>query len=84
MVDSEKKWWNEKKQLRSTGDLVSGGGLSGAVMSLLYLLFGAAFWGLIGLGLDALLGTSWLVWVGTCIGFCGGLYLVYIHMSRNK
>ena len=53
-------------------------------MTILYLLIGAAVWGLIGFGLDSLLGTSWIVWVGVLVGVCGGLYLVYIHMSQEK
>ena len=44
----EKKWWDGDKKLRSTGELVSDGGLSGAVMSILYLIIGVAVWGGIG------------------------------------
>lgn len=84
LADSEKRWWDEKKKLRTTGELVSGGGLSGGVMSVLYLLIGAAVWGLIGFGLDSLLKTSWIMWVGILVGSCGGLYIVYIHMSQEK
>ena len=76
MAEPEKKWWRGDRELRTTGELVSGGGLSGAVMTILYLL--------IGFGLDSLLGTSWIVWVGVLVGVCGGLYLVYIHMSQEK
>ncbi len=43
MTDSEKKWWDGDKKLRTTGELVSGGGLSGGVMSVLYLIIGMAF-----------------------------------------
>ena len=55
MTDSEKKWWDGDKKLRTTGELVSGGGLSGGVMSVLYLIIGMAFWGLVGFGADWLL-----------------------------
>ena len=41
----EKKWWDGDKKLRTTGELVSDGGLSGAVMSILYLIIGVAVWG---------------------------------------
>lgn len=84
MTDSEKKWWDGDKKLRTTGELVSGGGLSGGVMSVLYLIIGMAFWGLVGFGADWLLNTRWFVWGGVLIGACGGIYLVYLHTSRSK
>ncbi len=74
----------EKVKLRTTGELVSGGGLSGAIMTLLYVIIGIAFWSLVGFGLDKLFGTTWIVWVGALIGAFGGFYLVYYHMSSNN
>ena len=70
----------DRKDLRSAGDLVQQGGLSGAVMLLVYLVIGTAFWSLVGFLLDRLLGTHWIVWLGAGIGASAGLYLVYLHM----
>ena len=83
MAQSEKKWWQGEEELRSTGQLVAGGGLSGAVMSVIYLLIGTAFWAAIGFGLDWLLGTTWLVWAGGLLGASAGVYLVYVHMRSG-
>jgi len=60
----EKKWWDGDKKLRTTGELVSDGGLSGAVMSILYLIIGIAVWGGIGYLGDLVFSTTWLGWVG--------------------
>lgn len=84
MSQGEKKWWDQDRPLRTTGELVSGGGTAGAVMTLLYVIIGIAFWGLVGYGLDRLIGTSWLVWVGVLIGAFGGFYLVYYYMKKAK
>ena len=80
----ERKWWNGDKELRSTGELVAGGGLSGAVMSILYLIIGIAMWGGIGYLGDLIFSTTWLVWVGILIGTVGGLTLVFTHMARQN
>lgn len=74
----------DKVKLRTTGELVSGGGLSGAIMTLLYVIIGIAFWSLVGFGLDKLFGTTWIVWVGALIGAFGGFYLVYYYMSQSN
>lgn len=84
MAETEKKWWDQDKKLRTTGELVSGGGLTGAVMSLLYVIIGITFWGLVGYGLDRLMGTAWLVWAGVLVGAFGSLYLVYHYTSKSK
>ena len=78
------KWWNGSKELRTTGELVSGGGLAGAVMTILYVVIGMAIWSLVGYGLDRLLGTHWIVWIGVVVGAFGGFYLVYYHMKNGK
>ncbi|WP_238654070.1 AtpZ/AtpI family protein [Rothia uropygialis] len=70
----------EKQDLRNAGDLVNQGGLSGSIMVLLYVVIGTAFWSLVGFGLDRLLGTRWIVWLGAGIGAFAGFYLVYLHM----
>ena len=80
----EKKWWDGDKKLRTTGELVSDGGLSGAVMSSLYLIIGIAVWGGIGYLGDLVFSTTWLVWVGVLIGAVGGLTLVFTHMTRQN
>jgi ATP synthase protein I len=69
--------------LRSAGELVSQGGLAGAMMTLLYIAIGLAFWSLIGYGVDRLLGTRWIVWLGAGIGAFAGFYLVYLHMRQR-
>ena len=84
MNQSHKKWWDGDKELRSAGELVSGGGISGAFMTLLYVVIGIAFWSLVGYGLDLLFGTRWIVWLGALIGAAGGFYLVYYHMQHRK
>ncbi len=83
MKQDKTKWWDGNKELRSAGDLVSAGGLSGAVMTVLYVIIGIAFWSLVGFGLDHLFGTSWIVWAGALIGALGGFYLVYHHMREQ-
>ena len=80
----EKKWWDGDKKLRTTGELVSDGGLSGAVMSILYLIIGVSVWGGIGYLGDLVFSTTWLVWVGVLIGAVGGLTLVFTHMTRQN
>lgn len=70
----------DRGDLRSAGDLVNAGGLSGAIMVLLYVVIGIVFWSLVGYGLDRLLGTQWIVWLGAGIGAFAGFYLVYLHM----
>lgn len=84
MGEPKKKWWDGDKELRSAGDLVSGGGTAGAIMTILYVIIGIAFWSLVGYGLDRLFGTSWIVWIGALIGAFGGFYLVYYHMRNSK
>ncbi|WP_237187982.1 hypothetical protein [Rothia nasimurium] len=80
---TDEKWYRQDKQLRSAGDLVAGGGVAGACMTLLYVMIGIGIWSLIGYGLDHLLNTTWLVWAGAAVGAFGGMYLVYIHMQRS-
>lgn len=85
MSQPNNKWYRQDKQLRSAGDLVAGGGTAGAFMTLLYVIIGIGIWSLVGYGLDHLLGTSWLVWLGGAVGAFGGIYLVYIHLTQaNK
>lgn len=84
MTQQEKKWWDGDKQLRSAGELVSGGGLSGAVMTLLYVIIGIGVWSLVGYGLDRLFNTTWMAWAGAVIGAIGGFYLVYIHLHQRN
>ena len=79
----EKKWWDGDKKLRSTGELVSDGGLSGAVMSILYLIIGVA------VGEASVTLVTWSSplpgwWVGVLIGAVGGLTLVFTHMTRQN
>lgn len=73
-----------KSDLKSTGQLVSAGGLSGAVMTLIYVIIGIAFWSLVGFLLDKLFGTEFLVWGGALVGAVGGFYLVYYHMTHTQ
>lgn len=73
-----------KSDLKSTGELVAGGGLSGAVMTLIYVIIGITFWSLVGFLLDKLFSTEFLVWVGALIGAVGGFYLVYYHMTHTQ
>lgn len=85
MSQPNNKWYRQDKQLRSAGDLVAGGGTAGAFMTLLYVIIGIGIWSLVGYGLDHLLDTSWLVWLGGAVGAFGGIYLVYIHLTQaNK
>lgn len=70
----------DRGDLRNAGDLVQQGGLSGSIMILLYIVIGIGFWSLVGYGLDRLLGTHWIVWLGAGIGAFAGFYLVYLHM----
>ncbi|MDO4252596.1 MAG: AtpZ/AtpI family protein [Rothia sp. (in: high G+C Gram-positive bacteria)] len=84
MNKSSDKWWQGDKSLRTAGELVSGGGLAGALMTLLYVILGIVIWSLVGYGLDRLLGTSWIVWLGLVVGACGGFYLVYYHMQNSN
>lgn len=84
MGSTDDKWYKQDKQLRSAGDLVAGGGTSGALMTLLYVMIGIGIWSLVGYGLDHLLGTTWLAWVGGFVGAFGGIYLVFIHMQQRK
>ena len=58
--------------------------MSGAVMSILYLLIGIAVWGGIGYLGDLLFSTTWMVWVGVLIGAIGGLTLVFTYMTRQN
>ncbi len=62
---------------------MSDGGLSGAVMSILYLIIGIAVWGGIGY-LGDLVFSTWLVCVGVLIGAVGGLTLVFTYMTRQN
>ena len=80
----ETKWWDGERKLRPTGEVVAGGGLSGAVMSILYLIIGVAVWGGIGYLGDLVFSTTWMVWVGVLIGAIGGLTLVFTHMARQN
>lgn len=84
MTENRKKWWDGDKELRSAGELISGGGISGAFMTLLYVVIGIGFWSLVGCGLDLLFHTHWIVWVGAGLGALGGFYLVFHHMQHRK
>lgn len=84
MNQSQEKWYQQKKELRTTGQLVAGGGIAGAVMTILYVVIGIGIWSLVGYGLDHLFGTAWLAWAGAGLGACGGVYLVYLHMSQGQ
>lgn len=70
--------------LRTAGELVQQGGIAGAMMTLLYLVIGIGFWSLVGWGLDQMLGTRWIVWLGAGIGAFAGIYLVYLHMRQGS
>jgi dipeptide/tripeptide permease len=62
---------------------VEGGGLSGGVTTLLYVVIGMGFWSLVGWGADRVLGTRWIVLLGACIGAASGIYVVYLHMQEG-
>lgn len=83
LKENKDTWYSQDKKLRSTGELVAGGGTAGAFMTLLYVIIGIAVWGLVGYGLDHLLGTSWIRWVGVLLGAFGGVYLVFLHMRQS-
>lgn len=74
----------KKSDLKSAGQLVASGGLSGAVMTLIYVIIGIGFWSLVGFLLDKLFGTELLVWVGALVGTVGGFYLIYYHMTHTQ
>ncbi|MDO4918580.1 LysE family transporter [Kocuria sp.] len=69
-----------RESLSTAGELVEQGGLAGGLAVLLYVVVGAAFWSLIGWGLDHLLGTAWIVIAGAVFGASAGVYLGYLHM----
>ncbi|KUG55448.1 hypothetical protein AVL61_04755 [Kocuria rosea subsp. polaris] len=69
--------------LRTAGELVEGGGLSGGLTTLLYVVIGMGFWSLVGWGADRVLGTRWIVVLGACIGAASGIYVVYLHMQEG-
>jgi ATP synthase protein I len=48
-----------------------------------YLLSGLLFWGGVGLGLDKLLGTSFLLLTGLLVGAGSGIYLVWLRFGRE-
>lgn len=48
-----------------------------------YLVSGAAFYGLIGWGLDRWLGTTWLVVVGILLGVGLGVYMTFGRFGRH-
>ncbi|MFI7581425.1 hypothetical protein [Kocuria kalidii] len=73
----------EDRGLRTAGELVEGGGLSGGLTTLLYVVIGMGFWSLVGWGADRVLGTRWIVLLGACIGAASGVYVVYLHMQEG-
>ena len=73
----------ERPGLRTAGELVEGGGLSGGLTTLLYVVIGMGFWSLVGWGADRVLGTRWIVILGACIGAASGIYVVYLHMQEG-
>jgi ATP synthase protein I len=73
----------ERPGLRTAGELVEGGGLSGGLTTLLYVVIGMGFWSLVGWGADRVLGTRWIVVLGACIGAASGIYVVYLHMQEG-
>ncbi|MFE7632310.1 hypothetical protein [Kocuria sp. NPDC057446] len=73
----------EHPGLRTAGELVEGGGLSGGLTTLLYVVIGMGFWSLVGWGADRVLGTRWIVVLGACIGAASGIYVVYLHMQEG-
>ncbi|GAA1760498.1 AtpZ/AtpI family protein [Kocuria aegyptia] len=73
----------ETPGLRTAGELVEGGGLSGGLTTLLYVVIGMGFWSLVGWGADRVLGTRWIVVLGACIGAASGVYVVYLHMQEG-
>ncbi|MFF0904199.1 UNVERIFIED_CONTAM: AtpZ/AtpI family protein [Kocuria sp. CPCC 205316] len=73
----------ETPGLRTAGELVEGGGLSGGLTTLLYVVIGMGFWSLVGWGADRVLGTRWIVVLGACIGAASGIYVVYLHMQEG-
>lgn len=74
---------SEASGLRTAGELVEGGGLSGGLTTLLYVVIGMGFWSLVGWGADRVLGTRWIVVLGACIGAASGIYVVYLHMQEG-
>ncbi|MEX5300824.1 hypothetical protein [Kocuria sabuli] len=72
-----------RRGLRTAGELVEAGGLSGGVTTLLYVVIGMGFWSLVGWGADRVLGTRWIVVLGACIGAASGIYVVYLHMQEG-
>ncbi|MFW0155718.1 hypothetical protein ACN08X_06715 [Rothia sp. P6271] len=83
MSKAQNPWWRGDKKLRTTGELVAGGGIAGAIMTLLYVILGIAIWSLVGFVLDHFLGTRWLVFAGALVGASGGFYLVWYHMTNR-
>ena len=73
----------EAPGLRTAGELVEAGGLSGGLTTLLYVVIGMGFWSLVGWGADRVLGTRWIVVLGACIGAASGIYVVYLHMQEG-
>lgn len=73
----------ERPGLRTAGELVESGGLSGGLTTLLYVVIGMGFWSLVGWGADRVLGTRWIVVLGACIGAASGIYVVYLHMQEG-
>lgn len=72
-----------RRGLRTAGELVEAGGLSGGLTTLLYVVIGMGFWSLVGWGADRVLGTRWIVVLGACIGAASGIYVVYLHMQEG-
>jgi ATP synthase protein I len=73
----------QRRGLRTAGELVEAGGLSGGLTTLLYVVIGMGFWSLVGWGADRVLGTRWIVILGACIGAASGIYVVYLHMQEG-
>jgi ATP synthase protein I len=57
----------------------------GAAWTILgYLLSGPLFWGGVGYGLDAWLGTGYFLASGLLLGMGAALYLVWLRFGREK
>lgn len=70
-------------RLSTVGELVEAGGNRGALGILAYLVIGTAFWSLVGLLLDYLVGTQWLVLLGAGLGLAAGVTLAYLHLQAG-
>jgi ATP synthase protein I len=72
----------------STSSGSGGAGGAGADSAVVWsiigtLVAGPAVWGLIGFGIDRLVGTSIFLPIGVVVGFVGSLVIVYMRFGRG-